>query len=55
MIIIGVERNMGLTFEEVELLYEALESYIHTEKSCGGGVSQDYMDLHQKLLEHLHG
>lgn len=47
--------TIRLTHKEAELMFEALGSYIHTEKNCAGGVSQDYMDLHQKLLEHLHG
>jgi hypothetical protein len=46
---------MDLTYEEAEIMYNVLGSYIHTEKNCNNGVNSQYLNLHTKLGEYLHG
>jgi len=47
--------DIELTHGEVVLLKNALDSYIHTEKNCAGGVAGEYQTLSYKLGEYLHG
>lgn len=46
---------MELTYEEVELLFQALGSHIHAEQNCAGAVDPEVTKLHKKMGDYLHG